>query len=244
MKKTSVELKVGGFVLVALILLAVLVFKAGDFYLKPGYTVKFIFDSVSGVESGSPVRLAGVNVGEVKSVQAVRNAEGKTYAEVVAWIAQGVLIEQDAEVRVSSIGFLGERYVEILPGTMGSATVVPGAVLTGLPPVGLGKLTESGSRLIGKLEYGVDNMNKVITDPAFQADVKNTFSDAAKVSKNLQETTEDLKDAAKSARIVLGRMRDGEGTIGRLMKDDKVAKDLEAFVAEIKAHPWKLLKRD
>jgi len=242
-KKTNVELKVGGFVLIALILLAVLVFKAGDFYLKPGYTIRLNFDSVSGVESGSPVRLAGVNIGEVKSVQAIRNAEGKTYAEVVAWISQGVLIEQDAEVRVSSIGFLGERFVEILPGTSGSATVVPGAVLNGRPPVGLARLTESGSRLIGKIEYGVDNLNKVIADPSFQADVKDTFSGAAKVSKNLQETTEDLREAAKSARIVLGRMRDGEGTIGRLMKDDQIAKDLEAFVADIKAHPWKLLKK-
>lgn len=244
MKKTNVELKVGSFVLTALILLAVLVFKAGDFYLKPGYTIKFIFDSVSGVESGSPVRLAGVSVGEVKSVQAVRNTEGKTVAEVVAWIAQGVLIEQDAEVRVSNIGLLGERYVEILPGSVGSATVVSGAVLAGRPAVGFDKLTELGSRLIGKIETGVDNLNKVITDPAFQADVKDTFRDSAKVSKNLQEATEDLKEAAKSARIVFGRMRDGEGTIGRLMTDDKIAKDLESFVADIKAHPWKLLKRN
>lgn len=244
MKKTNMELKVGGFVFIALILLAILIFKAGDFYLKPGYTVKFIFDFVSGVERGSPVHLAGVSVGEVKSVQAVRNAEGKTYAEVVAWIMQGVLIEEDAEIRISSVGLLGERYVEVLPGTVGSATISQGAFLTGRAPVAFGKLTESGSRLIGKLEYSVDNLNKVIADPAFQADVKGTFRGAAKVSKNLEETAEDLKDAARSARIVLGRMRDGEGTIGTLMKDDKVAKDLEAFVADIKAHPWKLLKRN
>ena len=244
MLKKNMELKVGGFVFIALILLAVLVFKSGDFYLKPGYTVRFIFDSVGGVESGSPVLLAGVNVGEVKSAQAVRNTEGKTYAEVVARIMQGVLIEEDAEVRITSIGLLGERHVEILPGSAGSATVVPGAVLTGRSSVAFGKLTESGNRLIGKLEYSVDNLNKVVADPAFQADVKDTFSGAAKVSKNLQETTEDLKEAAKSARIVLGRMRDGEGTVGRLMKDDKIAKDLESFVADIKAHPWKLLKRN
>lgn len=238
------EFKVGGFVLIALVLLAVLVFRAGDFYLKPGYTVKLVFDFVSGVESGSPVRLAGVNVGEVKSVQAVRNAEGKTYAEVVAWIMQGVLIEEDAEVRVSSIGLLGERYIEILPGSIGSPTIVPGALLHGHAPVALGKLTETGSRLLGKLEYSVDNLNKVVADPAFQADVKNTFGGAASVAKNLQETTDDLRDAARSARIVLARLRDGEGTIGRLMKDDKVAKDLEAFVADVKAHPWKLLKKN
>ncbi len=242
-KKTSVELKVGLFVLMALIVLGFLVIKAGDFSLKPGYPVKFVFDSVSGVESGTPVSLTGVNVGEVKSVQAVRNAEGKTRAEVTAWIMQGVLIEEDADVRVSSVGLLGERSIEILPGSVGSATVTQGGILTGRSSVTFGKLTESGNRLIGKLEYGVDNLNKVIADPVFQADVKDTFGNASKVSKNLQETTEDLREAARSARVVLGRMRDGEGSIGRLMKDDKIAKDLEAFVADIKAHPWKLLKK-
>jgi hypothetical protein len=58
------------------------------------------------------------------------------------------------------------------------------------------------------------------------------------------EMTDDLKDAAKSMRVVFGRLRDGEGTIGRLLKDEKMAKDLEEFVVDIKTHPWKLLKRD
>ena len=243
MKKANLEFKVGIFVFLALAGLLTLVFKTGDFYMKPGYTVRLIFDFVSGVDKGSPVRVAGVNVGEVTQIKIIRNTEGVTQAEVTARIDQGVYIEEDADVRINTLGLLGEKYVEILPGTTGNKTLSDSSVLVGKTPVLLEKITESGNRLINKIEHTVDNINEVIADPQFKESVKNTFGNAERVTKNLESTTDDLKDAAKSARIVLGRMRDGEGSIGRFLKNDQMAKDLEDFVKDIKAHPWKLLKR-
>lgn len=244
MKKANLEFKVGIFVFFALAFLVMLVLRTGDFYMKPGYTVRFIFDFVSGVDKGSPVRLAGVNVGEVTDIKIIRNSEGSTEAEVTCLINQGVYIEEDADVRINTLGLLGEKYVEILPGTTGNKMMANGSVLTGKTPVLLEKITESGNRLINKIEHTVDNINDVVADPKFKESVKNTFGNAERVTKNLESTTDDLKDAAKSARIVLARMRDGEGSIGRLLKNDQMAKDLEDFVKDIKDHPWKLLKRN
>lgn len=250
MKKSNLEFKVGVFVMLSLVILGYLVIKAGSLNLKPGYTVRLIFDSVSGIDTGTTVRLAGVPVGEVKNIQVVRSPEGRTEVEVTAWITQGALIEDDAEIRINSIGLLGEKYIEITPGTTGNKTLAAGSVVAGKTPVNIEKITESGDRLIKKLEYAADNINHVIADPAFQSSVKGTFSnaehtfnDADAAMSDFKEVSADLKDAAKSARIVMGRLRDGEGTVGRLMKDDTIARDLEAFVADIKAHPWKLLKR-
>jgi len=244
MKKTSLEFKVGIFVFFALLFLILLVFKTGDFYMKPGYTVRLIFYFVSGIDKGSAVRLAGVNVGEVSAIHIIHNAEGATQAEVMARLDQGVAIEEDAGVRINTLGLLGEKYVEILPGTTGNALLGNGDTLNGKTSVLLEKITESGNRLINKIEHTVDNLNQVVADPKFKESVKNTFGNAERVTQNLESTTDDLKDAAKSARIVLGRMRDGEGSIGRLLKNDQIAKDLEDFVKDIKAHPWKLLKRN
>jgi phospholipid/cholesterol/gamma-HCH transport system substrate-binding protein len=251
MKRENLELKVGFFVLVALALLGVLIFKAGDFYLKPGYGIRLIFDSVNGVEQGSPVHLSGVPVGKITQVRVIKDAEGLTRAEVAARIDQGIFIEEDSYARISSLGFLGEKFVEIVPGTSGAKGLGPGSVLIGRRAVAMDSLTESGTRLIEKIELTFDSVNNVVADQQFQTSLKNTFvkangtfTNAEVMVVNLREATEDLKDAAKSARIVLGRLRDGEGTVGRLLKDDKMAKDLEAFAADIKAHPWKLLKRN
>ncbi len=244
MKKTGLEFKVGMFVVMALALLAGLVVKAGDFYMKPGYTLRFIFQSVNGIDTGSPVRLAGVTVGEVKEVHVSRNADGETEAEVRAWIKAGVAIEEDAKPRLSASGFLGEKFIEIIPGARGSKLISDGGVLAGREYTNVDDVLASGQRLIGKMDYAIDNVNDIVANPEFKKAVKGTFVDADQLAKNLLEASENLKDVAKSAKIVLGRMRDGEGTVGRLFKEDKIAKDLEAFVADIKAHPWKLLKRN
>lgn len=243
MKKFSLEFKVGIFVVAAVALLGYLVFKSGDFYLKPGYTVRFIFDYVSGITVGSPVRLAGVDVGEVTNITVMRSPEGATQVEVSCRINQGAMIEDDAEVRINSLSLLSEKYIEILPGSPGAPTLKGGSVLVGKTPIIFERITDSGSRLLNKLETTVDNLNTVVTDKDFQANVKATFGNANKTALNLQEATDDIRDAAKSARIVLARLRDGEGTVGRLLKDDTIAKDMEAMVKDLKKNPWKLFKK-
>ena len=243
MQKISLELKVGVFVVLGLAILGMLVFKAGDFYIKPGYTVRFVFKHITGIDQASPVKLAGVKVGEVKSVHVVRSAQGETQVEIEAWIAQGIFIEEDAKMRVNSLGLLGEKYIEILPGTGGSKTLSDSGTLVGKTPFAVDDIVESTTRLMHKVEGTVDSLNSIVSDPEFKPAVKSTFVNGDRLAKNLLEMTDDLKDTAKSARMVLGRLRDGEGTLGRLLKDDTMAKDMEAFVADIKAHPWKLLKR-
>ena len=244
MKKAGLEFKVGIFVVLALALLATLVIRAGDLYLKPGYNLRLIFDSVSGIDSGSSVRLAGVIVGNVKEINVVRTSEGVTQAQVRAWIDSGVYIGEDAEPRVSAVGMLGEKYIEILPRSNEAKPVGENGVLVGKEYSNMDEVMISAQHVIGKVEYAIDNLNEIVANPEFKDSVKGTFANSDKLTKNLLETTEDLKDAAKSAKIILGRLRDGEGSIGRLLANDKVAKDLEAFVADIKAHPWKLLKRN
>jgi len=243
MKKTGAEFKVGIFVIIALLILSGLVVRAGDFYMKPGYTLHLLFNAINGVDVGSPVRLAGVNVGEAKAIHVVRDTEGHTQVQVDALINQGVYIEEDARMRIDSLGFLGEKYIEIIPGTKVDKLLANGGMLTGQAPKGVEAMVDAGGRLVQTLQTAADHMNDIVGDPQFKTSVKGTFVDADTAAKNFIQTSEDLKDAAKSAKIVLGRLRDGEGTIGRLLKDDKMAKDLEVFVEDVKAHPWKLLKR-
>lgn len=243
MKKTGLELKVGIFVFIAMVGLAWLIYKAGDFKVRPGYAVRFIFSNIGGIETGASVRLAGVSVGQVKNVMIVRNSDGLSQVEVTARIDQGVFIEEDAEVRVNHLGLLGEKYIEIFPGTAGAKTLVDGSSILGKTPIIFEKISDSGTRLIRKLEHLVDNLDEFFGDTEFKTSAKNTFKSSEAMTKNISEASSDLKDAARSMRIILARLRDGEGSVGRLLKDDTMAKDMESFVKDIKANPWKLLKK-
>jgi phospholipid/cholesterol/gamma-HCH transport system substrate-binding protein len=248
-KSANLEFKVGVFVFLGLGILAWLVIRAGDFKFAPGYTVRLLFPTVAGIEAGSSVRLAGVPVGEVRQIEVIRDETGRTQVEITAWIDQRATIEEDAEVRINSLGLLGEKYIEITPGAKGR--LGGGGVIAGKMPADLDKITDTGHRLLTKIEFTVDNINEVVSDPSFKDSVRGTFGKAEKTFANsevvmtdLREVSGDLKDAARSARIVMARLRDGEGSVGRLLKDDTIARDLEAFVKDIKAHPWKLLKRN
>src|SRR3989338_5003687 len=134
MSKAGLEFKVGIFVVVSLVILSFMVFKSGDFHMKPGYTMRLVFDTVSGIEAGSAVKLAGVDVGEVKEIHVSRSPEGQTQAEVFLRINQGVYIEEDAKPRISSMGVLGDKYVEILPVTTGAKAIGEGGLLSGHEP--------------------------------------------------------------------------------------------------------------
>ena len=64
------ELKVGIFIAVGILLFFIMVFSIGDVYLiKKGYTVDIIFNFVNGIGENAPVRLAGVNVGQVEKIK-------------------------------------------------------------------------------------------------------------------------------------------------------------------------------
>ncbi|HEY8206222.1 MAG TPA: MlaD family protein [Myxococcaceae bacterium] len=52
---------------------------------------------------------------------------------------------------------------------------------------------------------------------------------------------EKLDRIAGRAERVLARLEAGEGTLGALQKDDQLYKDLRDLVADLKAHPWKVL---
>ena len=249
MGQEKLELKVGLFVILSLAVLTALVFKAGNFKTDAGYTVRFRFTSVRGIESGAPVRLAGVNVGTVRDVNVVKDAESQTQAELLVWLRKDVTIEEDALVRISSLGVLGDKFVEIVPG-IHEKRLEEGGVISGQTPIVMEDVAESSRQLISNIDTAIANVNELVGDPAFKKSVKQTFqqteafsTDLKEMSANIKEIGENLKDASKSAKIILGRIRDGEGSVGRLLKDDKIAKDLEGFVADIKAHPWKLLKK-
>lgn len=204
MDEKNNELKVGIFVVIGLAVITYIVFSIGGFKIfTPGYDLKIIFGFANGVEKNAPVRLAGVNIGEVKNIRLYFDEKAKrTKVELIAKIQQVARIEEDAKIFVNTLGLLGEKYIEILPGTEGARIVKEGDTLTGKDSVPTEQLTEMGYELMS-----------------------------------------DLKGVSGKINGILGGIERGEGTVGKLLKEEKIYNDLEALVEDIKKHPWKLLSK-
>ncbi|MGD0336314.1 MAG: MlaD family protein [Candidatus Omnitrophota bacterium] len=192
--KTKMELKVGIFVFIGLIILATFILCIGSFKTwTSGYYVDFIFNFVNGIKVGAPVRFAGVDVGEVKEIGFIMPKEGEnTRIKLDCWIKREVRVPVDSTIWVNTLGLLGEKYIEIIPGHDYTKLMAEHTDLTGQDPMPMHEVTVIAKKIASDLE------------------------------------------------TILGRIKNKEGTIGKLLYEDTIYNDLEAMIADLRKNPWKL----
>ncbi len=223
-QENSLELKVGAFVLMALLALTFFILSISDLsFFEKGRHMQVIFGFASGLREAAPVRLAGVEVGLVRKLQVyIDRADGeKTKVRVSVWIKDDVGVPIDSDVTINQLGILGEKYLEIIPGTS-KDEVKDNGVVIGHDPVPIEKITERVNSLTAKIETVVDNVNNdILTD---------------KNKKSLEEALAGLSALGTD-------LKEGHGTVGRLLTDESIYNNLEELTADLKANPWKLLYR-
>ncbi|MBM3246209.1 MAG: MCE family protein [Candidatus Omnitrophica bacterium] len=192
--KTKLELKVGAFVFVGLVILVTFVLLIGNFKnWTSGYRVNFIFNFVNGVKVGAPVRFAGVDIGEVQALKFFFfPAEKKTRVKIVGWVNKEVRIPSDSTVWVNTLGLLGEKYIEIMPGNNYTQPLAPGGALTGSDPIAMHEVAQL----------------------------------AKDITANIDESIVKIKNQ--------------EGTLGKLLYNDTIYNELEALISDVRRNPWKL----
>jgi phospholipid/cholesterol/gamma-HCH transport system substrate-binding protein len=257
MNKRRNEAFVGMFVLLGFILLTLLVFFISGVYLfRSGITVDVIYKYVSILDKGAPVRMAGVRVGEVSTVTLMPSENGEAArVKVKLFIKEGVEVRENYIFKVEGTHVLSEPHIEITPMAGSKPFVQQGSLIMGESPMPLESLLEQANEITGKVNSILDNVKEITGDAAEGQDLKTTMHHLAEVSASLNKilggSEEDiktslgnLKHSTDDLKSVLDRLESGEGTAGRLLKDDALYVDMRELIAEIKAHPWRLLKRD
>lgn len=115
MKKSSIELVVGVFVLIGLICVAYLTIKLGkmEWLGENHYLLNARFDSVSGLRAGAGIEMAGVKIGQVDSISLDTE---DMQALVQLKIQNGIKLCDDVIVSVKTAGLIGDKYINITPG--------------------------------------------------------------------------------------------------------------------------------
>jgi len=153
------EIKVGVVVAVAALLFMVALVFVGGFNLlrkkKSEYTTYFKF--AGGLEPGSLVRYGGLKVGTVES--AALDQADSTRIKVVLQVEPDTPIKTNSVARISSLGFLGENYVEVSPGTRNAPLLPKGSVIQAMEIVQLSdvfnnvnNITVNATKLVNDLD--------------------------------------------------------------------------------------------
>ncbi|MFH1245441.1 MAG: MlaD family protein [Candidatus Omnitrophota bacterium] len=203
--KSNLELKVGIFAFIALVILTVAVFCINEITVfEPGYHIKVVFNFANGIEKGAEVRVAGLKVGEVKDVQ-LSYDQSKAQSKIVflVYLDQGVQITRDSLAKINVLGFIGDTYLEIIPGRDYAHFLREGEILPGYDSLPAESLTEIAQK-------AADNFNAVLDS------VKDVLGDPAK--EDLKETIRNCREFSESVKVIAGRLERGEGRLGAWLK--------------------------
>lgn len=209
--KLSPEAKVGLFVLLGVVILVYMSLRVGGitFGRAEGYRLVVNFDSAAGLDVNASVRVAGVEVGKVKEI----TLKG-TKAQIVLQINPDVQIRRDYTAVLTTKGLLGERYIELIPGSEPNAQALKeGDVITHTTSyadmdklmtvlssvaVDVKKITESLSAVLGGTEgeATLRNIVKNIEDISLRIDqlVAKNDEKFGHIMSNIDDFTSTLKE--------------------------------------------------
>ena len=243
---TWTELRVGLFVLVSLAVIAVAIFYVtGSGFWGPKYQLKTFFPEVAGVSNGAPVRLDGVDVGNVLSIRMAQRPAGAALdknrnIEVTLRLdkrfQQDILT--DSTAKLVTEGLLGNRYVDITRGLTGvplkDGQEVPGTAEKSLADVmaSMQGLTADVQSVIVDLQSGKGTLGKMLTDDSAYNNLNSVLARSNALVGGVQQgkgtlgklvTSDELYGKANqtldSFNGVVADARAGKGTIGKLLTD-------------------------
>lgn len=186
MSERALELRIGIFIFIGLVIFCGMLVVVEADLLRETYRVTAILNDATGLKPGVPVRLGGVDIGQVESISLPgTDMQG---VEVELAIRKGVAIRKDAQLYVTTQGLLGERYLEfqLLTGEGENLPADDTARVVGIVPPTLSRLTESASQLIV-------NIDRIFQAPEFEANIKATANNAREVSQKSSEFMDSAK---------------------------------------------------
>ena len=244
------QLKIGLLVVAALGLAIMLILAVGGQggFAWQRYALTTKFPDILGLKTGAVVRVAGVDVGKVTSIDFVGN-EVQVTLEVNESMQER--ITENSRASIGSLSLLGEPLIAISPSTEGRRLTDGDFIQSTRAATGIGDMAapvaaglEEATKLLQDIRSGKGTMGKLFTDEQMYREFTALLQSAEgvvngvnrgqgtlgklltdeKAYRSLQASLDDLATMTR-------RINAGEGSLGRLMKDDQFAKSLSATTA-------------
>lgn len=198
------------------------------------------YNFAGGIDLGSHVRLSGIKVGKVEEIEFFAPAPNQEVSrkdigsadqnENIAYtpvrlkisVRKAALpgIRKNSNFYINLAGLIGERYIEITPGTIDSAQLQAGDSIAGVDPPRIDQLISQSFNLAGKIQELIErnkgditksiellyklssNLNKTLE----KVDQSKILSkDLAVLINNLMEMTSDVREVTKGMRTPEGQ---------------------------------------
>jgi phospholipid/cholesterol/gamma-HCH transport system substrate-binding protein len=244
-------LRVGALTVFALAILAVGTFLVGReqrlWERKIDYEIRF--QRANGLRRGSPVSLSGVDIGSVQDVS-FPSDPSQDFISVRIRVADAAArrIRASTVARILTQGILGDKYVELSPGSSLEAPLPPGSVIPSEDPIDYEKLLGRGGDIVsniveasnslknvfGAIDRGEGLLGRMLRDEeraaAFLSRIEETLGHLSATSASVERIVRDV-EAGKGAFGAL--LRHGDEIERALVRLDRTSAALERFVSRL-----------
>lgn len=229
----------GAFVLIGALLFTTALFMIGErrMLFASRYTVYTEFSNLGQLEPGAIVRVAGLDAGEVTDIQipASPSRRFRIRMEVREDVRQ--LIREDSLATTQTEGLVGAIFVNIGAGTEAAPLVPEDGTIPSREPLLISELVQQASASVALITDTVealrDDAERAVTQIAATAEdahalVEDIRPDLTAIARNGNRISSDASD-------ILAGINRGEGTIGKLIKDEAIYTQVKEITAEAQA---------
>lgn len=208
------EMNVGLLLLAGLLFLGVASIKVTQYDPDLGgtYSLKVEFENVSGLAVGTSVKIAGIHVGQVTSIELVEGS-----AEVTISLFEKYRLRSNSKAAIKSIGILGDKYIEVTLGTSNQQALHDGDRIQLIEPA-------------SDLDSLVEDLSYILSDIRSVTNSVNTAIGGEKGSQQLQQIVSNVESLTTSLDQTLSKTNEKIG--GILANLDSFSGDLKGITSE------------
>ncbi|MCY4644691.1 MAG: MlaD family protein [Bacteriovoracales bacterium] len=234
------EFKVGLLTLAAVGAVVIMSFKITSRQAGFGsyITYKTIVQDAAGIFEKSPIKVAGINAGRIKKIQL-----HEENALITFEILKEVKVTKGSTIRIKTVGLLGEKYIDILLNKKDDEILPEDSIIAAVETVGfeslsknLGDILEDMKGIVRNIKYSlepekegdelplqviVSSLQDITEGLVYELNENNEDSFLAGV-KRIRPILENIEKITSDFKEIVSRIRQGRGTLGRLIIDEEV----------------------
>lgn len=228
---SSQKIKTGLFVVITIVLLVAGIFLIGSKQnlFSSTFDVYGTFRNTGGLQAGNAIRFGGVNVGTVKAIR-IEN-DTTVHVDMVIQSSKREFIKKDAVATIGSDGLMGDKLLEIQPGSPTAQPIEPGGKIRTAEPMDYAAIIARFSRVAENAEV----ITSALADMSMQIKSGNgsisrlLYRDDLAVA--LNGTLTNARNLTGSLHDVTLQVKSGKGSMGELLYTNNLSQGLDRTVA-------------
>jgi phospholipid/cholesterol/gamma-HCH transport system substrate-binding protein len=227
---------VGAFVVAGVLLFAVGLFLIGNrrMLFDKTFDAYAEFSNLAGLQSGAKVRVAGLDAGEVETIHVPPNPSARFRVKMRIREDLHQLIRVDSVASIQNDGLVGNKFVQVEAGTDQAQIVPGGGTVQSREPFDLAEMMQRMSEAVDLVTATVQDVKgrveealTAVTDTGKEAQlfVKQFNQDAQRIMADAKKISQDVT-------AVVAGVRQGKGTVGKLLNDDALYTSAKSIAAQ------------